>query len=96
MCVCVLSRFSHVQLSMILWTVARQAPLFTGILQDTGVGCHAVLQGIFPTQGWKLHLSCLLLRQEGSLPLVSPGKPYEQIATNMQTPKCLSLWNLSL
>ena len=23
----------------------------------TGVGCHALLQGIFPTQGWNLHLS---------------------------------------
>ena len=32
------------------WTVARQAPLSLGILQ-AGVGCHALLQGIFPTQG---------------------------------------------
>ena len=35
------------------WTVACQAPLCMGILQhkSTGVGCHALLQGIFPTQG---------------------------------------------
>ena len=36
------------------WTVACQAPLSMGILQarkNTGVGCHALLQGIFPTQG---------------------------------------------
>ena len=32
------------------WTVARQAPVY-GILQtSTGVGCHALLQGIFLTQ----------------------------------------------
>ena len=29
------------------WTVAHQAPLSMGILQ----GCHALLQGIFQTQG---------------------------------------------
>ena len=34
------------------WTVAHQAPLSMGILpgKNTGVGCHALLQGIFPTQ----------------------------------------------
>ena len=31
------------------------------------------LQGIFPTQGSKLHLSCLLHWQADSLPLVPPG-----------------------
>ena len=30
---CMLSRFSHVQLFAILWTIARQAPLSVGILQ---------------------------------------------------------------
>ena len=28
--------------------------------RNTGVGCHALLQGIFPTQGLNLHLLCLL------------------------------------
>ena len=37
------------------WTVAHQAPLSLGILQ-AGVGCHALLQGIFPTQGSDLGL----------------------------------------
>ena len=32
-------------------------------------------QGIFPTQGWKLHLLCLLHPQVDSLPLEPPGKP---------------------
>ena len=41
--------------------------------KNTGVGCHALLQGIFPTQGLSLWLS-LLYWQAGSLPLVNPGK----------------------
>ena len=43
--------------------------------KNTGVGCHALLQGIFPTQGSNLHLLRLLHRQAGTLPLVPPGKP---------------------
>ena len=34
---------------------------------DTGVGNHFLLQGIFPTQGSKLHLLCLLHWQAASL-----------------------------
>ena len=40
--------------------------------KNFGVGCHALLQGIFPTQGSN---SCLLHWQAGSLPLAPPGKP---------------------
>ena len=43
--------------------------------KNTGVGCHALLQGIFPTQGSNPHLVCLLPWQAGSLPLVPPGNP---------------------
>ena len=43
--------------------------------KNTGVGCHSLLHGIFPTQGLKLHLLNLLHRQVGSLPLVPPEKP---------------------
>ena len=32
--------------------------------KNTGVGCHALLQGIFPTQGSNPHLLCLLLWQQ--------------------------------
>ena len=35
----------------------------------TGMGCHFLLQGIFPTQGSNLHLLCLLHWQADSLPL---------------------------
>ena len=38
------------------------------------MGCHALLQGIFPTQVFNQHLLCLLHWQEGSLLLVPPGK----------------------
>ena len=40
--------------------------------KNTGMGCHALLQGIFPTQGSNPHLLCLLNWQVGSLPLAPP------------------------
>ena len=33
--------------------------------KNTGVGCHALLQGIFPTQGSNPHLLCVLHWQAG-------------------------------
>ena len=42
--------------------------------KNTGVGCHALVQGIFPTQGSNLRLLYLLHWQAGSLPLAPPGK----------------------
>ena len=42
--------------------------------KNTGVGCHALLQGIFPAQGLNPHLLSLLHWQLGSLPLVPPRK----------------------
>ena len=41
--------------------------------KNTGVGCQALLQGIFPTQELNQHLLCLLHWQAGSLPLAPPG-----------------------
>ena len=71
------SRFSHVQHCVTPWTVARQAPLSVGIPlgKTTVVGCCALLQGIFLSQGSNLRLLCLLLWQAGSLPLAPPEKP---------------------
>ena len=43
--------------------------------KNTRMGCHALLQGIFPTQGSNLCLSCLQHWQVGFLPLVPPEKP---------------------
>ena len=66
---------SHVQLFVTLWTVALQAPLSMGFSRkNTEVGCHALLQGIFPTQGLNPYLIHLHW-QVDSLPLAPPGKP---------------------
>ena len=43
--------------------------------KNTGVSCHALLQGIFPTQGSNPGLLHLLHSQAGSLPLAPPEKP---------------------
>ena len=43
--------------------------------KNAGVGCHALLQGIFPTQRWNPCLLFLLHWHEVTLPLVPPGKP---------------------
>ena len=44
--------------------------------KNTGVGCHALLQGIFPTQGMNLHLLRLLHWQAGSLSLGPSGEAH--------------------
>ena len=47
-----LSRFSHVRLFVIQWTVARRTPLSRDSPgKNTGVGSHFLRQGRFPTQG---------------------------------------------
>ena len=46
--------------------------------KNTEVGCHALLQEIFPSQGSNLCLLCLLHLQVGSLPLAPLGKPVSQ------------------
>ena len=52
--------------------------------KNTGVGCHSLLQRIFPTQGSNQHLSGLLHWQVGSLPLAPPGKPLGFICYTLQ------------
>ena len=42
--------------------------------KNTVVGCHVLLQGIFPTQGSNSHLLCLLHWRVSSLSLAPPGK----------------------
>ena len=54
--------------------------------KNTGVGWHALLQGVFPTQG----LNPLLLHwQVGTLPLALPGKP--QLQFSLVTQSCPTL-----
>ena len=64
---------SHVQLFVTPWTIAWQAPLSMGFPgKNTRVGCHALLQGIFPTQELNLYL---LHWQVDSLTPMPPGLP---------------------
>ena len=85
--------FSHVRLFVTLWTVACQAPLcpWDSPGKNTGVGCCALLQRIFPTQGLNLCLLHLLHWQAGSLPLAPPGKPCSAAAKSLQS--CSTLWD---
>ena len=64
-----LGLMSHIQLTVTPWTVARQAPLSkNSVGKNIGVGCHFLLQGIFPTQGSN---PSLLHWQVNSLPLTT-------------------------
>ena len=72
-CVCVCAR-SVAQLYLTLGDPMdyspHQAPWdFLG--KKTGVGCHFLLQGIIPTQGQNLHLSCTGRK----ITTAPPGKP---------------------
>ena len=70
------SHFSCVWLCLTLWTAACQAPLtMDSPSENTGVDCHVLLQGIFPTQGSDpslLHCRQILyhLSHQGSPPRI--------------------------
>ena len=88
---CVLSCFSHVQLFATLWTIAckllwpKDSPG-----KNTGVGCHFLLQKIFPTQGLNSHLFMSPALAQGSLPLVIRGKPKRKV---LAIQSCLPVCN---
>ena len=69
--------------------IAHQVPLSMGFSrQEYWSGCHALLQGIFLTQGWNPNLLCLLNWQAGSLPLSPSGKSIHctsNLKFNLQT-----------
>ena len=73
-CLSVLQICHYILLVTVEWDFSTMA---LG-LYHTGVGYHALFQGIFPTQGSKPNLLCLLLWQLGSLPLVPPHLPPNQ------------------
>ena len=74
--VCMLSHFSCVRLCAIRWTVDCQALcLWDTLDNNTGVGCNALFQGIFLTQGWNLYLLWLLRCRQIFLLLSSQRSP---------------------
>ena len=83
---CVLSHFGCIWLFTTLWTIASSLLcLWDSPGKCTGVSCHALLQGIFPTQGSNPYLLCLLHWQAGSLPLAPPGKPLTTLLYSVST-----------
>ena len=73
---CMLSCFSCVRLFVTLCIVAYQVPCPQDSPgKNTGVGWHALQQGIFTTRGLNLSLLSHLHWQAGSLPLAPPVKP---------------------
>ena len=74
--ICMLSCSSHVWLFATPWTVAHRLLCpWDSPGKNIGMGCHVLLQGIFPTQGLNQCLLCLLHWQTSSLPLVPHWKP---------------------
>ena len=54
--VCVLNHFSSVRLFVTPWTIASFLWPWDSPGKNSGVGCYALLQGIFPTQRLNLGL----------------------------------------
>ena len=78
--VTVLSCFSHVWLSVTLWSVAL-CP-WDSLGKNTGVGCHALLRGIFLTQGSNPYLQHRWLSRQVLYPLSHLGSLKEQCCWN--------------
>ena len=70
------------QLCLTLWDFMDCSPPGSSPGKNTGVGCHALLQEIFWTQGSNPRLLCLLHWQANSLPLVPPGKQGTDLKLN--------------
>ena len=69
LCVCIrVQSLNRVGLFATSRTVAHQAPLSMEFSSVHGVGCHFILQGLFPSQRWNPHL---LHWQVDSLPLAT-------------------------
>ena len=75
---CVPSHFSLVWLfvnpCLTVYEPARLLCPWDSPGKNTGMGCYALLQGIFPTQEWNPCLLCLLHWKAGSLPPKPSGR----------------------
>ena len=74
-CCCSVAKSCPTLCSPMDWYLARLLCPWDIPGQNSGVGCHCLLHGIFPSQGSNWHLLCLLHWQVCSLPLAAPGKP---------------------
>ena len=74
-----LSHFSHVYVQAYGLEPSRLLCPWDSPGKNTGVGCPALLQGIFPTQELNLCFLHLLNWQMGSLPLAPSGSLYTHI-----------------
>ena len=95
-CARVLSCFSRVQLFATQWIAANLLCPWDSPGKNTGMDCHALLQGIFLTQGLNPHLLCLLRWRVDSL---IPGSPtcgilVLQLAIEPRTP-AVEAWSPS-
>ena len=75
---CIPACFTHVHMASMgscSFQLSRLLCPWDSPCKNTGVSCHALFWGIFPTQGSNRHLLCLLHWQLGSLSLEPPGKP---------------------
>ena len=82
---------SRVRLHATLWTVATRLLCPCELPgKNTGVGCHFLLQGIFPTQGWN---PCLFHCQADSFTTVPPGKANTDQCSSSRSASDL-LWDL--
>ena len=96
MCVCELKSLSHVRFFVTPWTIVHQAlQPWHSPGKNTTVDCHALLQGIFLTQGLNPCLLSLLRWQAGSLPVAPPGIlgfPYSSVGKESACSTGFSSW----
>ena len=79
------------------WTLARQAFCpWDSPGKNIEMGCHALLQGIFPTQGWNMHLLRLLHCRQFLYTLSHQGSPHNYTQEGMETTglEFLQVWAL--
>ena len=73
---CMLSHFGRVRPFETQWTIAHQVPLMVNSPgKNTGMGHHALLQGIFPGQGWNMWCLGLPALARMFFTLALPVKP---------------------
>ena len=92
-----LSLLSHVWLFVTQWTVGPQTPLSMGFFnKNTGVGCHALLQGIFQPRNQPC-ISFVFCIASGFFTSELPRKPHKtvqdsQISRNITGKMWIAEW----